>query len=43
MTENPHDGRRENELITGRSILIDICKGEYEMRKKVNSKPLKEG
>ena len=37
------DSRRENELIMGRRILIDIYKGEYEVRGKVCGKPLKEG
>ena len=37
------DSRRENELIMGRRILIDIYKGEYEVRRKVCGKPLKEG
>ena len=36
------DSRKEVKLITGRHILIDIYKGEYEMRGKVNGKPLKE-
>ena len=40
MPENPHDIKRENELITG-CILLDIYKGEYEVRGKVNSKSLK--
>ena len=37
MVENLRDRRRENELIMGRRILIDIYKGEYEVRGKVNS------
>ena len=41
MMKNLHDSRRENELIMGRRILIDIYKGEYEMKGKVNSKSLK--
>ena len=40
MAKNPHDSKRENELITG-CILLDIYKGEYEVRGKVNSKSLK--
>ena len=43
MVEEPHDSRRKNELITGRRILIDIYKGEYKMKRKVNGKILKEG
>ena len=43
MANDPHDSRRENKLITGHRILIDIYKGEYEMRGKVNGKPLNEG
>ena len=43
MAENSRDSRRKNELITGYRILIDIYKGEYEMRGKVNGMPLKEG
>ena len=41
MVKNPHDSRRENELITSRHILIDIYKGKYEMRGKVYGKSLK--
>ena len=36
MVKEPHDSRRKNELIMGRHILIDIYKGEYEMRKEVD-------
>ena len=43
MAENPRDSHRENELIIGRHIPIDIYKGEYEVRGKVNGKPLKKG
>ena len=43
MANDPCDSRRENKFITGRHILIDIYKGEYEMRGKFNGKPLKEG
>ena len=43
MANDPHDSRRENKLITGRHILIDIYKGEYGMREKVYGKPLKKG
>ena len=43
MSNDPRDSRRENKLITGRRILIDIYKGEYEMRVKVYGKSLKEG
>ena len=41
VANDPHDSRRENKLIIGRRILIDIYKGEYEVREKVNGKPLK--
>ena len=41
MAKNPCDSKRENELITGCCILLDIYKGEYEVRGKVNSKSLK--
>ena len=37
------DSRRENELIMGRCILIDIYKGEYEVKGKFCGKPFKEG
>ena len=43
MVNDPLDSKRENKLITGRHILIDIYKGEYEMRGKVNGMPLKKG
>ena len=43
MVKNLRDSRRENKLIIGRRILKDIYKGEYEVRGKVNGKPLKEG
>ena len=43
MANDPRDSRRENKLIMGRCILIDIYKEKYEMRGKVNGKPLKEG
>ena len=41
MARNPRDSRRENKLITGLRILIDIYKGEYEMRGKIYGKPFK--
>ena len=41
VAKNLCDNRRENKLITGRRILIDIYKGEYEVRRKVNSESLK--
>ena len=41
--KNLHDSKRENKLITGHRILIDIHKGEYEVRGKVYCKPLKKG
>ena len=43
MAKNPCDSRRENELITSRRILINIYKGEYEVRGNNYGKPLKEG
>ena len=43
MAKNPRDSRRENELVTGRHILIDIYKREYEMRGKIDNKSLKKG
>ena len=43
MAKNPRDSRRENELITGCRISIDIYKGEYEVRGKINGKSLKKG
>ena len=42
MVKNLRDSRRENEHITGRRILIDIYKREYEVREKIYGKPLKE-
>ena len=43
MTNDPRDGRRTDKLIIGHRILIDIYKGEYEMRGKVNGKVLNKG
>ena len=43
MANDPHDSKRKNELITSCCILLNIYKGEYEMRGKVNGMPLKEG
>ena len=43
MVENPRDSRRENELVTGYCILIDIYKGDYKVRGKIYSKSLKKG
>ena len=43
MAKDSRDSRRKNKLITGRYILIDIYKGEYEVTGKVNGKVLKEG
>ena len=43
IAENLRDSRRENKLITGRHILIDIYKGEYEVRGKIYSESLKKG
>ena len=36
MANDPRDSRKENKFITGRYILIDIYKEEYEMREKVS-------
>ena len=33
MMNDPHDSGRKDKLITGRRILIDIYKGENEVRK----------
>ena len=43
MANDPRDSRRKDKLITSRRILIDIYKGENEMRGKVYKKVLKEG
>ena len=43
VANDPHDSRRKNMLITGRCILIEIYKGKYEVRGKVNGKVLDEG
>ena len=43
MANDPRDSRRENKLIMGRCILIDIYKGKYEMKGKVYSKVFNEG
>ena len=43
MSKNPRDSRRENELIMGCCILIDIYKGGYKVRRKVYGKSLKKG
>ena len=43
MAKNSRDSRRENKLITGCYILIDIYKGEYKVRGKIYGKPLNEG
>ena len=43
VANDPRDSGRKDKLITVRHILIDIYKGEYEMRGKVNSKVLNEG
>ena len=37
MVENPHDNQRENELIMGHRILIDIYNGKYEVGGKIDS------
>ena len=38
MSKNPRDSKRENELIMGCCILIDIYKGVYKVRRKVYGK-----
>ena len=43
MAKESGDSERKNELITSHRILIDIYKGEYKMRRKVNRKILNEG
>jgi len=43
MENDSCDSQRENELITGRHISIDIHKRENEVRMKVYSKVLNEG
>ena len=41
-TNDRHDSRRKDKLITSRRVLINIYKGEYEVRGKFNSKVLDE-
>ena len=43
MAMNLRDSRKENGLITGRHISINIYKGEYEVRGQIYSKSLKKG
>ena len=43
MMNDPCDSQRENELITGRRIFIDINERENEVRKKVYRGVLEEG
>ena len=43
MMNDTRDSGRKDKLITGHRILINIYKGEYEMREKVYSKVLNEG
>ena len=43
MVNDPRDSKKKNEFITGCRILLNIYKGEYEMRGKVNGMPLKKG
>ena len=43
MANDPYDSKREDKIITGHRILIDIYKEEYEMKGKVNGKLLNEG
>ena len=42
VANDPYDSRRKNKLITGCHILIDIYKGKYEVKGKVNSEVLDE-
>ena len=42
MANDPCDSKRENKFITGHRILIDIYKGEYEVKGKIYGKPFKE-
>ena len=42
-TKKPRDNERKNEFIPSCRILIDIYKGEYEVRGNNYGKPLKEG
>ena len=43
MFNDLHDSRRENELITGRRISLDINERENEVRRKVYNEVLNEG
>ena len=43
MVKCPRDSGGKNELITGRRIPIDIYKGEYKVKGKINSKSFKKG
>ena len=43
MAKNSRDSRRENKLIMGHRILINIYKGKHEVRGKVYGNPLNEG
>ena len=43
MANDPRDSKRKDKLITGRRILINIYKGENEIRGKVYNKVLNEG
>ena len=43
MVNDPRDSRRKNELITGRRIPMNIYKGEYKVRRKINGKSIKKG
>ena len=43
VANDSRDSRRKNKLITSCCILIDIYKGEYEMKGKDNSEVLDEG
>ena len=43
MANDSRDNGRKNEIITSRRILIDIYKGEYKMKRKVNRKILNDG
>ena len=43
MANEPRDSQKKDELITSRRILMDIYKGKYKVRMKVNKKILDEG
>ena len=43
MANDPRDSRKKDKFITGRRVLIDIYKEEYEVRGKIYSKSLNKG